>query len=1736
MRIQSTSLHHIDQIQATSSQRHHSLHLVQKNKVAQHGEVISLARQGSQSTAPTQLTQRTTTPDNQPVARTKNQTLSGLKRFFGFGTGKEKATSSEIQPEQRATQALSHRQSLGDLFAAEDSRRQEPLSSASATDASMTSDAEDPEVTQHFEAFKQRQAVAEAARHLPAIEESAHEGVDTDIIGTHTELNQHFQVYQQRKEQIKQQNHLPAIEEGDHEGIDPEQGKVLETPRFNLKNGRLMPDKEMSPAVATILTAAFNEPSRHYIAHESHQDGQEQLMLDKQGRVFEIASHSETGLIALHSSTPMINPQKVPESLHTHLTQSGQPVGEKSYLSVATGVHTDDQGRHFRMHHSQLHQLNDQGVWEKHDSDISQLSTQGDHQLYGLKNKQQLVSISSGQEGEDTGQEITSFSMSQSGRIACLLKQEDDQPGKLTIMTSLTAKADETTELTTHLHASSSSETALHLAKVGMTDDQLFAIDQKNNLLAAPLPASGKEAHFKPVDTTRLKHLLGQDIQFEGFTHHGEGGISLLAKDKHDHTHACPLNPNKQTFRPGWNLTDVLHLDNQQGLMPAGEDKIHVQNFGQRGELAAHDGKLFAKDKMTRQWVKVDDKIEGLHRGRDGLPYAIKDGELKKITFQQKTETIGFGHSDMFTLSQSRGKPKLDEGPKGTPEGKIKAAAVLNNHRHITLDENGQLTYTRLKPGTEKPAHPPLNISQHGVSGEIKQLSVDESQTLHALTEDGKLFTLQARDWQRPHRQETDIQWQEHTLPELPEGQQITHLDLNASRQITLTTDQGETLSKVQDQWKTNTSTEAQVQDNSQSSIRDQLFDHLSAGTKNFKLNKHGGQYQVTAEAGGFSGLESHQVSTSFKSRLKAHVFKPTLEVPRPLTTAANSVQHTWKGRAGLTGLYQQEQRMFKMLDKHTEQLASGLLPPRPDKDIKTRIDQLETGEAGASLKEQLEAFRNELEQSAHSRLLSLGQHQGILNDSGAVKTDYQPPRFKAATQALNPNRSGHDLSAELLNTWKHAPSSEQSHPEKLLQQFTDNKLNMSHQKTEIPLGRQRDPNDQMALVKSRLVLDTMAMQKLDHLLNAAELMGDLSDGESIDLLQQQLSEIRDDFYGKNQIKHFTDQGMQSHQDAEANYDATKYFIRVFNDSEHGVNQITKAALEATDQTELNQKMKSLLHSLKSSDSVAINRNYGAETAGAFIPAPLLDHIVGMFPTGGAGIARNYDISFSGQDNDSIQVTISSNFGYSGKLGFGAAKDVLPEISGKSASELSKKFNDGQQTFRPGAVLVASLTASGSKVTHNEVSFTVQGKDIDQFIDGLTNGKITPDQLVNKGIEHTSTHGNKWNFSLDLALTAQARAGADMAKSGQLSNSDRLGAGISASVNLAGVNKEKMHKHGLENSATSQADKSGLFNSASASASVGLTSVNIHKDENGLLPVSANVQAAVSVSIDNSVSVKGEVKTAPAAPVSHTAIKTMFDSLEKAFPDVQNKTALKAAKAQETPAKQLEALNQHFFGNHQITPVNDKQYDALNKIRSHTTQQKAADQQADMMSEPKAVISHSNPAHLDKAGMIDFLSASLGSGNKMAVARQVHHLMEQDPGFTELLNRARSGKNAKTSVTLELKDDVKLRLEEAFVQGKISLKDIQKALENPENRRIKSIGVTESRQHKEGFSSPVALAGGTSSNSISMGRDAGTITFKYGASQNMPKGYELSGEVVHSEPELAQAIRTLKMEGLDVRA
>lgn len=198
---------------------------------------------------------------------------------------------------------------------------------------------------------------------------------------------------------------------------------------------------------------------------------------------------------------------------------------------------------------------------------------------------------------------------------------------------------------------------------------------------------------------------------------------------------------------------------------------------------------------------------------------------------------------------------------------------------------------------------------------------------------------------------------------------------------------------------------------------------------------------------GGMSGAEGGQINSKWTSRLKAHVFKPSLEVPRPLQTLGHSVQHKWQGREGLKELYQQQHSLYTELEAQHKQLPTVVKPALQGADLKSRLEKLDLGEQGHALKAAMENLREQVETSAEHQLTALGKHQGIIDKEGALKFDYKPSSTKAAVQTLNPNRSGHNLSNELLNLWKHTPSSPESVPGKMLTSFSALKLDMSHEK-----------------------------------------------------------------------------------------------------------------------------------------------------------------------------------------------------------------------------------------------------------------------------------------------------------------------------------------------------------------------------------------------------------------------------------------------------------------------------------------------------------------------------------------------------------------------------------------------------------------------------------------------------------------------------------------------------------------
>ncbi|MCA2016937.1 AvrE-family type 3 secretion system effector [Vibrio tritonius] len=1701
MKINNSAQLDIAALQATQAAAQDSprpdLQLVQKSATSQYGQVSTLASEGKQAPIPKNLSQQTAAPDGQPLAKQAQKTRTSLQDLFKAASSKSASSSST--PENNASTKTIKRE------------------------ATVTSNAKRPSLQALFAADK-----SHATHH--ANESSAANAANK---ATHTQA-----------------------------ATKPVAADVLAAPQLKLSQGKLSIGEQTAPGVSTLLSHTLGKPQQNYLAHHTKDEGAQQWLQDKKGRVIFLATDTQSNLVGLHRSSSLPNPSL---KLDGH-TLEKQHTPSSNVMSQLTGIHKDKEGSLWRVHRDKLFSIGEHGTWQQTDKNVSKLTSQASGDVYGIEDKKQLTLL--GQSSLPKSEEnIDGYSVNEKGNIALLFKGDDEKnkPGSIELYSSISDTEDKAQSLSVHLAnaVETDGETPpLHLESIGIDNQHLFAIDKENRLLKADLPkADQSRLELSEITPEHLHQALGKDIKLESFLHSDDGAIGLLVKDNHGQQHSCPMDSAKNHFTTGWNLSDVLHVDNTQGLSHVDNQTLDVQDFGKQGKLALHEQTLYAKDPHTQTWREQAKDIDALQRGNDGQAYALQNGKLKKITLSEKSDAISFGDNNLFTLHQTKGNVSLGDGPKGLPEGKLTAAAVINANQHVVLKEDGDLVHTHLHSGTSQAVQPSSTLSQKGIEGKIAQLSVDKDLHLCALTDQGDLFRLDKDQWQHKLRPDEQATWQKVSVPQGEEGSKIHQLSVDDKRNITLTNDKHQSLSLGQDNWSQG-HTEPHASGISQ---RDQLFARLSQATKGTRLTEHGTQINVTAQMGGMSGAEGGQINSKWTSRLKAHVFKPSLEVPRPLQTLGHSVQHKWQGREGLKELYQQQHSLYTELEAQHKQLPTVVKPALQGADLKSRLEKLDLGEQGHALKAAMENLREQVETSAEHQLTALGKHQGIIDKEGALKFDYKPSSTKAAVQTLNPNRSGHNLSNELLNLWKHTPSSPESVPGKMLTSFSALKLDMSHEKTNVPLGRQRDPNDKMSLVKSRLVLDTLTMRKLDTLLTKAESIatdvgtgtsskapsfaegtgaertgtlgtertGTLKGTDALSALEKEFMQLANQGYEQTPVKKASDQGLRSNKEAEAAYDATKYFIGAMHDKDNGVNVITRSALKANDQTELNHQLKALLHSMKPSDDVNMTRGYSVDASVTFIPTPLMGHAVNMFPTAGVSEKRNYTLDFNGQD-DGVQVTISGNLGPSASGTFGISKNALPHMLDKSPADLKTSLNNGNQTLTPDIMAGAGLTANMSKVEDHQLTFGLKGHDIDQFIDGLTSGKLTVQDLVSKGQEHANTHGTKTSFSLDLGLNINGRLGLALNKKGSDPSAFmRASAGVNAGINLASANKDSYQSHSIDTAKVNVATKHGLLNTATAGVGFDITAGISHKDKNGLLPATSKIAASVTAAIDNSVKVKGELKTKHADPVTKETLDGLRDTLSGAFPDAKSQKVLKDAKEISEPEKQLSSLQEHFG---QSEANNDGQHSALNELHKVNIQQQAVQNKGDIISDTKMVVTNSNPAHLDKLGMVDFLTSLVAPSHRHDLTEQIHAMMQQDPNFASVLDKARTNPNTHAGITLELKDDVRQKLEKEFVSGKVSLNEVKAALENPENRRIKSITIFEKGQHKEGFSAPTPLVSGSSTANIYMERDAGSIAFKYGADQKTPRTYTIGGQAAVDQPQIVKAMTDLKLQGMDVKA
>lgn len=143
--------------------------------------------------------------------------------------------------------------------------------------------------------------------------------------------------------------------------------------------------------------------------------------------------------------------------------------------------------------------------------------------------------------------------------------------------------------------------------------------------------------------------------------------------------------------------------------------------------------------------------------------------------------------------------------------------------------------------------------------------------------------------------------------------------------------------------------------------------------------------------------------------------------------------------------------------------------------------------------------------------------------------------------------------------------------------------------------------------------------------------------------------------------------------------------------------------------------------------------------------------------------------------------------------------------------------------------------------------------------------------------------------------------------------------------------------------------------------------------------------------------------------------------------------------------------------------------------------------------------------------------------NKAAILR----LFAQQPQFERILNDLESNQGTSVVIGLEVKPKVLRMIDNQIGDGPNAINDVQKALENPDNLRIKTLAVSYTATRTDAMKTPIPLVAYSSRAALSNSCKLLNIELKYGMDQNTPLRVEFKDTLPSAR------IRELNPEQLD---
>ncbi|MCV9877511.1 AvrE-family type 3 secretion system effector [Brenneria sp. KBI 447] len=1486
--------------------------------------------------------------------------------------------------------------------------------------------------------------------------------------------------------------------------------RVAPEPTFGLKindHGKLQFGKGLPDTLTTLLQQTLGKNHQPFVSHNESQDGRQQMLLDKSGRQFMIQSEGNSH-VALHSS----GRGAIPDA----------PLAGRMNHELLTGVYqqpasSSAAGEQLRIHDGKLFSLNPEfGVWQKtDDAPHRQLSRQGDDQLYAIKSDRALVNLSAGPGMAVFSDKVSAFSVNQRGQVAVLT--EKDHMAQLHLSPSF-GSASKAIEMKREDNG------PVHASAVAITKQNLLIADNEGKLFHTPLPKPGEQSvTLESFETPELDGALGADHRITGFTHDEQGQTHVLATDRQGQKHVASLGENSLSPTPGWNLSDSLVVDDTLGLkLPTPETKDTV-DLGHQGKLALQDGKVHFYNGNAQSWEASDVEAGDLKRGLDNRAYILKDGEVKPLSLNMKSAAFPHGDNNVFALAQVRPTPSAGTALPGiSKEDGTSTIALINRNKFVAVNQQGDLHFHHIKHGTEKLASPPLPLPKEGLTGDIRNITLDSQQNLFALNDAGKLFQLPKNDWQNATNH-GEAQWQPVNTP--IDGK-ITSLGTDAQNRVQIAHDEHQLHTMQSGSWKTEVP-KGNGAPNGNTRAAEDLFNTLNTATKGKRMPLTGLNAKADFQALGKTGEESQKVKSKLSDLVRAHIVNFSLEVPRPLKTFADHVQHQVKGREGLKAVYETQSTLLNKLETAT---SGGPRESAPD--LASKIKDLDLGKKGQPLVNLLKQFHSELESSSAKAAMLIGKQSGVMNDRDMINTNIKPPSQNGILNFGGRQRQEKDLAPMLLAAMKATPPSQESTAATLIQAFVDSKTPINQKLNADASGVQRDTHDPMSLAKSRLVLDTLMLGQVHQLTDRlSELSGTSPNEAALAPLMKELNSLRQGEYGANPVKSLTDMGFTNHKVLEADYDAVKTFMKAFRKEDAALSVTSKTVMHAGNQTDLADKMKATLTSMAEGDSITFSRSYGAAASAAFV---VTSTSLPFPPVPGAGVNgdRGYSMNFTRLENTTY-VAFERSGGITGKLSFGSGYDVSEYLVGTTSAKMTQQIA-GKHNFAPDTRFSATITAGLQVAQQNALYFALPDEEIPAFVDGLTSGTLNPLTVMGKGAEHSVKAGRTVAFNLEGNAALELRGTIDLTNAGASPTSvlTRGTVGVTAAGNFLSANKERSVTEGEKMTLYAATDnRMRVMNQAVLGANAALT-VGMLVEAGGLIPVFPAVSIGGNLTVDSRTSQSVNLVMTKADPVEKKDINTLIDSLSAAFTDPASKLLIDGVKKMSQPDEQLTILSEHFTGKAAKT---DAQHQGLTALKRLDVRQDVTQRDGAILSSVLHMTTYTNLKNLTENGLFHVLGNHLFSTLAPSNAERITPLIAENPALKDIVSQLQKNDKASVIVTLELKDDVREKIEQGLQNQTIGKDDVIKMIKDRNNLRLANIDVNQTVKKSEGFTTPAVIVNATSSAGVTMSKLLGGVDFKYGKDQMMPQSYQLRGDIAKANPSTASAMQQLHQDGLQLK-